>query len=97
MIFLPGLGRLPGGRGTDSPGQMSSGALLLILGINLKEQITEHANKLQERKMENMEMKRSKRQRIVKSRQERTEWFNIDLSLGCFFTWSSCNYTALKF
>lgn len=97
MIFLPGLGRLPGGRGTDSPGQMFPRALLLILGINLKEQITEYANKLQERKIKNMEMRRSKTQRIVKSRQERTEWLNIDLSLGCFFIWSSCNYTALKF
>lgn len=96
MIFLPGLGRLPGGKGHHSSGQMFYRALLLILGINLKGQITEHANKLQERKM-NTEMKRSKRQRIVKSRQERTEWFNIDLSLGCYFIWSSCNYTALKF
>lgn len=45
-----------------------SRALLLILGTILEEQVTERANKLKERKMKNMGMKRSKRQRAVKSR-----------------------------
>lgn len=46
---MPGLGSLPGGKGTDKTGQTISRALLLFLGINPKEQVTEHADKLKER------------------------------------------------
>lgn len=49
LTLMPGLGRLSGGRGIDSSGPTLSRALLLILGINLKEQITEHVDKLKER------------------------------------------------
>ena len=49
LILMPGLGSLPGGKVTDRTGQTFSRALLLFLGINPKEQMTEHADKLKER------------------------------------------------
>ena len=44
LILMPGLGSLPGGKGADRTGQTFSRALLLFLGINPKEQVTEHAD-----------------------------------------------------
>ena len=44
--------------------------------------------------MSSMDIKRSRRQRTVKSRQGGKRWFVTDLSFGCFFIWSSHKYTA---